>query len=99
MKSTSEVEIVHPLRLSQRLAPLFQHGFYRPLARPSAPVYVDAIDLFEVRSSEEGQLSHEETLALIREVLIANPSAHRTFAAAKRKRETGTIVGRVSHTP
>ena len=75
MKSPSEVESEPPLRLSQRLAPLFQHGFYRPLARPSAPVYVDAIDLFEVRSSEEGQLSHEETLALIREVLIANPSA------------------------
>lgn len=64
-----------PPRLSQRLAPLFLHGFYRPLARPSAPVYADAIDLFEVRSSEDGQLSHEDTLALIREVLIAHPAA------------------------
>ncbi|MDD5198924.1 MAG: DUF5716 family protein [Terrimicrobiaceae bacterium] len=61
--------------LSQRLGPLFKQGFFRPLARPSAPVYVDFIDRFDARSNEDGQLSHEETLALIRDTLMLNPSA------------------------
>jgi hypothetical protein len=61
--------------LSQRLAPYFQQGFFRPLARPSAPVYVDFIDRFEARSDEDGQLSHEETLGLLRDTLLLNPAA------------------------
>src|SRR5271165_2819892 len=59
--------------LSQRLAPLFKQGFFRPLAGRSAPVYVDFIDRFEARSNEDGQLSHEDTLALIRDTLTLNP--------------------------
>src|SRR5271166_4357978 len=61
--------------LSQCLAPLFKQGFFRPLAGRSAPVYVDFIDRFEARSNEDGQLSHEDTLALIRDTLTLNPSA------------------------
>lgn len=61
--------------LSRRLAPFFQQGFFRPLARPSAPVYVDFIDRFEARSDEDGQLSHDETLALLRDTLQLNPTA------------------------
>lgn len=45
------------------------------MARPSAPIYVDFIDQFELQSNEDGQLSHEETLALIRDTLMLNPNA------------------------
>jgi hypothetical protein len=75
MNPSSHVESEPPPLLSQRLAPLFKQGFFRPLARPSAPVYVDFIDRFEAQSNEDGQLSHEETLALIRDTLMLNPSA------------------------
>jgi len=75
MNPSPHVESEPPPLLSQRLAPLFKQGFFRPLARPSAPVYVDFIDRFEARSNEDGQLSHEETLALIRDTLLLNPSA------------------------
>ena len=75
MNPSSHVESEPPPLLSQRLAPLLKQGFFRPLARPSAPVYVDFIDRFEARSNEDGQLSHEETLALIRDILMLNPSA------------------------
>lgn len=36
---------------------------------------MDFIDRFEARSNEDGQLSHEETLALIRDTLMLIPSA------------------------
>ncbi len=75
MNSPSQFKSEPPQQLSHRLAPLFEQGFFRPLARPSAPIYVDFIDQFESRSNEDGQLSHEETLALIRDTLMLNPGA------------------------
>lgn len=75
MNPSSHVESESPPLLSRRLAPLLKHGFFRPLARPSAPVYVDFIDRFEARSNEDGQLSHQEALSLIRDTLMLNPSA------------------------
>ena len=59
--------------LSERLAPLFAHGFFRPLARASAPLYVDCADRLEQASDEGGQLSHSDTIALIRDALAAHP--------------------------
>ena len=59
--------------LSQRLTPLFEHGFFRPLARPSAPLYVDCADRLDQASDEGGQLSHSDAIALIRDALAAHP--------------------------
>lgn len=58
--------------LGLRLKPLFDGGFFRPLARPSAPVYVDcAIRLVE--ASLEGELDRNEARALVREVIERHP--------------------------
>src|SRR5436190_8680213 len=59
--------------LSQRLAQLFEQGFFRPLARPSAPLYVDCADRLELASDEGGQLSHSDAIALVRDALAAHP--------------------------
>jgi hypothetical protein len=48
MNPSIHVETDPPPLMSQRLTPLFKQGFFRPLARPSAPVYVDFIDRFEI---------------------------------------------------
>src|SRR6266516_885096 len=60
--------------LSQRLAPLFEHGFFKPLSRKSAPLYVDCADCLEHASDEGGQLSHSDAISLIRDALVAHPS-------------------------
>ena len=59
--------------LSERLADSFAHGFFRPLARPSAPLYVDCADRLEHASDEGGQLSHEDAIIVIRETLALHP--------------------------
>lgn len=59
--------------LSARLAPLMAGDFFRPLSRPSAPVYVDCADRLSLCADEGGQLSHADTLALIRDVLALHP--------------------------
>ena len=59
--------------LSQRLAQLFEQGFFRPLARPSAQLYVDCADRLELASDEGGQLSHADAIALVRDALAAHP--------------------------
>jgi hypothetical protein len=50
-------------------------GFFRPLARPSAPVYIDCADRLSLSADEGGQVSHEDCQTLIREVLAAHPQA------------------------
>ena len=60
--------------LSQRLAPLFQHGFFRLLARRSAPLYVDCVERLDEASDEGGQLAHDEAIAIIREAVVGHPS-------------------------
>jgi hypothetical protein len=59
--------------LSQRLAGVLPSGFFRPLARPSAPVYIDCADHLAQSADEGGQVSHADAQALIREVLAAHP--------------------------
>ena len=61
-------------KLSDRLASIVG-GFFRPLARPSAPIYVDCADRLAQSADEGGQLSHNDTLVLIREVLALHPRA------------------------
>jgi len=60
--------------LSERLAGVVPVGFFRPLARPSAPVYIDCADRLAQSADEGGQVSYADTQALIREVLAAHPS-------------------------
>ena len=60
--------------LSTRLRNSVSDGFFRPLARPSAPVYIDCADKLEQSADESGQLSHADALVLIREVLSEHPS-------------------------
>ena len=60
--------------LSARLSAVLRGGFFRPLARPSAPLYVDCADLLESASDEGDQLSHSDAIALIRDALAAHPS-------------------------
>lgn len=59
--------------LSERLAGVVPSAFFRPLARPSAPVYIDCADRLAESADEGGQVSHADTLTLIREVLAAHP--------------------------
>jgi hypothetical protein len=63
-----------PKGLGTKLAPLLSGGFFRPLARPSAPLYVDCADRLEQASDDGGQLSHSDAIALIRDALVAHPS-------------------------
>jgi len=59
--------------LGTRLAPLFSGGFFRPLARPSAAVYVDCAERLVAAADDGGQVPHDEARALIREVLVQHP--------------------------
>ena len=59
--------------LGARLAPLFAGGFFRPLARPSAAVYVDCAERLVEAADEGGQVPHDEARLLIREVLGQHP--------------------------
>lgn len=55
--------------LGTRLAPLLGGGFFRPLARPTAAIYVDCADRLIEAADEGGQMAHAEARVLIREVL------------------------------
>ena len=59
--------------LSQRLARSVSTDFFRPLARPSAPVYVDCADRLIEEAGESGRLTHRETTEIIREVISRHP--------------------------
>ncbi len=59
--------------LSEHLARVLPAGFFRPLARPSAPLYIDCADRLARSADEGGQVSHADTLALIREALAEHP--------------------------
>lgn len=61
--------------LSTDLQLQLRDGFFRPLGRPSWPVYVDAADRLLESSDEGGQLTRVDTLTLLREVLGEHPSA------------------------
>lgn len=59
--------------LGQRLSPLFQGGFFRPLTRPSAAIYVDCADRLVAAADEGGQVPYDDARLLIREVLARHP--------------------------
>jgi hypothetical protein len=61
--------------LSERLLNLMAVGFFRPLARPSAPVYIDCADRLERAADEGGQLLPSDAIAIIRETLVEHPEA------------------------
>lgn len=59
--------------LGRRLAPLLDGGFFRPLSRRAAAVYVDCADRLVEAADEGGQVPHHEARVLIREVLARHP--------------------------
>lgn len=63
------------ISLGRQLAPLFEGGFFRPLALPSAAIYVDCADRLVEAADEGGQLAHDEARLLVREVIEQHPDA------------------------
>ena len=61
--------------LSQRLARALPVSFFRPLARPSAPIYVDCADRLVLSADEGGQVTYGDCQTLIRETLAEHPQA------------------------
>ena len=59
--------------LSKRLSGVLGWSFFRPLARLSAPVYVDCADRLERAADEGGQISHSDAVAIIRDCLLLHP--------------------------
>ena len=59
--------------LSQRLFRLAGTEFFRPLGRPSAPVYVDCADRLVEEAGEAARLPQRDALAIVREVIGQHP--------------------------
>ena len=59
--------------LGTRLGPLLGGGFFRPLARPTAAVYVDCADRLVEAADDGGQIPHDDARLLIRDVLVRHP--------------------------
>ncbi len=59
--------------LGSKLSPLLSSGFFRPLSRPTAAVYIDCAERLVDAADDGGQLPHDEARALIREVLVQHP--------------------------
>jgi hypothetical protein len=62
-----------PTTLGSRLAPILGGGFFRPLSRPAAAIYIDCADRLAEAADEGGQIPHAEARLLIREVLVQHP--------------------------
>jgi hypothetical protein len=71
--TTSPEVDCEPKALGAKLAPLLGGGFFRPLARPSAAIYVDCADRLAEAADEGGQIPHAEARVLIRDVLLQHP--------------------------
>jgi hypothetical protein len=59
--------------LGQKLAPFTSGGFFRPLSRPSAAVYIDCAERLVDAADDGGQVIHSDARQLIREVLVSHP--------------------------
>jgi hypothetical protein len=59
--------------LGTKLAPFLGGGFFRPLSRPTAAIYVDCADRLIEAADDGGQVPHTEARVLIREVLVRHP--------------------------
>ncbi len=62
-----------PETLGARLAPFLGGGFFRPLSRPTAAIYIDCADRLVEAADEGGQIPHAEARGLIRDVLLQHP--------------------------
>lgn len=62
-----------PMSLGTKLAPLSGGGFFRPLSRPTAALYIDCAERLVEAADEGGQIAHAEARQLIREVMIQHP--------------------------
>ncbi len=62
-----------PASLGQRLAPFLTGGFFRPLSRPTAAVYVDCAERLMEAADDGGQIPHDEARVLIGDVLLRHP--------------------------
>ena len=61
------------ISLGTKLSPLLNGGFFRPLSRPTAAVYVDCAERLVDTADDGGQVDHSEARLLIREVLVRHP--------------------------
>jgi len=68
-----DIATTFPASLGTKLAPILGGGFFRPLSRPTAAIYVDCADRLAEAADEGGQIPHGEARALIREVLSQHP--------------------------
>ena len=59
--------------LSHRVFQLVGQEYFRPLTRPSAPVYVDCSDRLVEEAGDAARLPHGEALSIIREVIALHP--------------------------
>ena len=59
--------------LSARLLGSVSRDFFRPLARRSAPVYIDCAERLVEAAGDAGRLPQQEAVAVIREVLALHP--------------------------
>ena len=59
--------------LGTKLAPLLGGGFFHPLSRPTAAIYIDCADRLAEAADEGGQIPHAEARVLIRDVLLQHP--------------------------
>lgn len=62
-----------PKSLGAKLTPILSGGFFRPLTRPTAAVYIDCADRLGEAADEGGQIGHSDARQLIREVLANHP--------------------------
>jgi hypothetical protein len=61
------------ISLGTKLLPILGSGFFRPLTRPTAPIYIDCAERLAEAADEGGQVAHAEARLLIREVLTNHP--------------------------
>jgi hypothetical protein len=61
------------ISLGTKLQPLLGGGFFRPLARPTAAIYIDCAERLAGAADEGGQVGHAEARLLIREMLANHP--------------------------
>jgi hypothetical protein len=61
------------ISLGTKLLPILGSGFFRPLTRPTAPIYIDCAERLAEAADEGGQMAHAEARLLIREVLTNHP--------------------------
>ena len=59
-----------PTSLGTKLAPLSGGGFFRPLSRPTAAIYIDCAERLVEAADDGGQIAHSEARLLIGEVLV-----------------------------